>query len=452
MTRRGRSDSAAREGPERAGQTGVGAVGAAGGLDPRTGSLAVVVVEAAELVDHGHDGVDATNDTAGTDISAEDAFWDVAAERINGSGADVIVVNGDTTSAIRGISRNGLDQEVWAVDAGQLVSLGSSVTKEQADGVITISGTPGYQQVSLIRVAPADWTRRRPRSGRDLRSSHPGGRPNRAHTASGELHRQVFTVGPRTSILRQYQPGGPSLPPPAADQDTLRGMGAGVAAAAMVDTDRVAELSWTSGHVTRGFSHSPLRRASVWSSYPHPIQRNRVNMPRTPYATPGTEAPGATPVYEGLKAQMGMVPNVVQLLGHSGPAAAGLAGVLDTLFNQLEVDPKLRELAYLVVAKTNESSYCIGHHTMFASEAGWSDDEIARIGPGAGTDTIFEPKGRAVAQFAEEVTRNVTASDEALDAIAEQLSPPEVADITFTVAAANLVQRVGKNLGAELEF
>ena len=175
-------------------------------------------------------------------------------------------------------------------------------------------------------------------------------------------------------------------------------------------------------------------------------------MPRTLYATPGTEAPGATPVYEGLKAQMGMVPNVVQLLGHSGPAANGLAGVLDTLFNQLEVDPKLRELAYLVVAKTNQWPYCTGHHTMFASQAGWSDDEIVRIGPGAGTDTIFGPKGQAVAQFAEEVTRNVTASDEAVAAITEQLSPTEVADITFTVAAANLVQRIGKNLGAELEF
>ena len=40
----------------------------------------------------------------------------------------------------------------------------------------------------------------------------------------------------------------------------------------------------------------------------------------------------------------------------------------------------------------------------------------------------------------------------AFDAIAEQLSPAEVADVTFTVAASNLVQRIGKNLGAELEF
>ncbi|MEE9413750.1 MAG: carboxymuconolactone decarboxylase family protein [Acidimicrobiales bacterium] len=175
-------------------------------------------------------------------------------------------------------------------------------------------------------------------------------------------------------------------------------------------------------------------------------------MPRTPYATPGTEAVGATPVYEGLTAQMGMVPRVVQLLGHSAPAAAGLAGVLDTLFNQLTVDPKLRELAYLVAAKTNECPYCTGHHTMFASQAGWSDEEIGRIRPGAGDDPSFGSRERAVARFAEEATRNVVASDEAVTAMTEQLSAAELSDIAFTVAAANLVQRVGKNLGAELEF
>lgn len=175
-------------------------------------------------------------------------------------------------------------------------------------------------------------------------------------------------------------------------------------------------------------------------------------MPRTAYATPGTEAVGATPVYDGLQSQMGMVPNVVQLLGHSGPAAAGLGGVLDTLFNQLEVDPKLRELAYLVAAKTNECPYCTGHHTMFASQTGWSDDEIAMIGPGAGANPAFGMKGQAIAQYAEEVTRNVVASDQTLDSLTSNLSQAEVADIAFTVAAANLVQRIGKNLGAELEF
>ncbi|MDW3177497.1 MAG: carboxymuconolactone decarboxylase family protein [Acidimicrobiia bacterium] len=175
-------------------------------------------------------------------------------------------------------------------------------------------------------------------------------------------------------------------------------------------------------------------------------------MPRLAYATPGTEASGATPVYEGLQAQMGMVPNVVQLLGHSAPAAAGLAGVLDTLFNQLSVDPKLREVAYLVAAKTNGCPYCTGHHTMFASQAGWSDNEVARIGPGAGGDPAFDARVQAVAQFAEETTRAVVASDEAIAGMAQHLNSAEMSDIAFTVGAANLVQRIGKNLGAELEF
>ncbi len=80
------------------------------------------------------------NDVIGTDIPAEDTLWDVIAERIRTAGADAVLVNGDTTAAIRGIARNGLDVEVWVLEQGQLASLGDSVDRDDADGAITIQG------------------------------------------------------------------------------------------------------------------------------------------------------------------------------------------------------------------------------------------------------------------------------------------------------------------------
>ena len=84
--------------------------------------------------------LEAVNDVAGTDIPAEDALWSVVAERIRASGADTVLINGDTTSGIRGISDNGLDVAIWVTDQGQLANLGDSVDRDAAEGAITIQG------------------------------------------------------------------------------------------------------------------------------------------------------------------------------------------------------------------------------------------------------------------------------------------------------------------------
>ena len=93
------------------------------------------------LADLGLDVVLSTVNTVSTDdVVAEDRYWDTTAERIRTEGAEVIVINGDTTGAIRGIGRNGLDQELWVVTADQLTNLGTTVDRSEADGAITLAG------------------------------------------------------------------------------------------------------------------------------------------------------------------------------------------------------------------------------------------------------------------------------------------------------------------------
>jgi hypothetical protein len=93
------------------------------------------------LTDLGLDIVLSTVNTVSTDdVVAEDRYWDTTAEKIRTEGAEVIVINGDTTGAIRGIGRNGLEQELWVVTADQLTNLGTTVDRSEADGAITLSG------------------------------------------------------------------------------------------------------------------------------------------------------------------------------------------------------------------------------------------------------------------------------------------------------------------------
>jgi len=91
-------------------------------------------------------------------------------------------------------------------------------------------------------------------------------------------------------------------------------------------------------------------------------------MPRIPYAEKGTEAQGATAVYTKLETEFGFVPNLLKVLGHSGPSTQAMGAVLDNLFHHLSIAPRIREMAYLTVAKHNQCTYCVGHHTFFAKQ------------------------------------------------------------------------------------
>lgn len=175
-------------------------------------------------------------------------------------------------------------------------------------------------------------------------------------------------------------------------------------------------------------------------------------MPKIPYAHEGSEAPEATAVYKRLKKGFGLVPNVVKLLGHSGPATHAMGDVLDAYFNKLSLSPRIREIAYLTVARANACSYCQGHHVPLAKAAGLSEGQIDRLGQEGFASPEFLEAERAVIRFAYETTKQVAASDAAVDALKSHFSPKEVAELAFVAAAGNFIQRIGKNLGAELEL
>ena len=174
-------------------------------------------------------------------------------------------------------------------------------------------------------------------------------------------------------------------------------------------------------------------------------------MPRIPYATPGTEAAEATPVYQELEKSFGRVPNLVQLVGHSGAATRGLGSLLRIYFGELSLPVRIREIAYLTVARHNGCAYCQGHHVPIAKQAGVTDAQLALLGPdGFDSPELAEPE-RAVVRFAWETSRDVAASDEAIAALKRHFSTAEIAELAFVVASGNAIQRIGRNLGVELE-
>jgi len=174
-------------------------------------------------------------------------------------------------------------------------------------------------------------------------------------------------------------------------------------------------------------------------------------MPRIAYAELEEAAQGARPVYEQLEKQMGMVPNLVKILGRSGPVTQAMGSVLDVYFNQLGIPPRLRETAYLTVARHNGCGYCQGHHVPMARKEGLSEAQIEKLDPSGFESEEFDPGERAVIRYAYEATHDVEVSDETFEALKQHYGPEEITEIAFVVATANFIQRITRVLGVELE-
>jgi hypothetical protein len=94
------------------------------------------------------------NDIDQGDIQGNNDAWAIYAERIAADGSEVVFAVGSGQAAVRGISANGLDVEVWVLDEDSLNNLGAATATADADGAITVSGLTDQEQFEDDSIAP----------------------------------------------------------------------------------------------------------------------------------------------------------------------------------------------------------------------------------------------------------------------------------------------------------
>ncbi len=109
------------------------------------------------------------------------------------------------------------------------------------------------------------------------------------------------------------------------------------------------------------------------------------------------------PIMEGLKAKIGMVPNIFATLAHSPAALNTLVSMSGALAEGL-IDPKSREALALRIGQSHGCQYCTAAHTAMAQMAGASMEETIDFRQGKSddaktqallmlTDAILESRG-----------------------------------------------------------
>ncbi|MGD9902771.1 MAG: carboxymuconolactone decarboxylase family protein [Vicinamibacterales bacterium] len=90
-----------------------------------------------------------------------------------------------------------------------------------------------------------------------------------------------------------------------------------------------------------------------------------------------TIATGAVkPLFDGVQAKLGAVPNLFRVLGTAPAALSGYLNLSGALASG-SFDGRLREQIALTVAETNHCGYCLSAHTFIGARLGLTEQAIA---------------------------------------------------------------------------
>jgi 4-carboxymuconolactone decarboxylase len=168
---------------------------------------------------------------------------------------------------------------------------------------------------------------------------------------------------------------------------------------------------------------------------------------RIPYPDP-SQAP--EPVAEALNAVPPL--NIFRMLAHAETAFRPFLRFGGAILQDLQLDPKLRELAILQVAARAEAEYEWVQHVAIGLAVGLTDAQVAAVKAGMiDTDPSLGSAERAVCRFTVEVLEQPRVSDEAFAAVSAHLSPREIVELMLTVGNYFMLARVMTTLELELD-
>ena len=115
-----------------------------------------------------------------------------------------------------------------------------------------------------------------------------------------------------------------------------------------------------------------------------------------------------------------------------------------------EFDARKREIAVLRVAHVTRSKYEWTQHVAVAKRTGVPGDEIAKIAVD-GTVTTLSEEGNLLCRVADEISRDVRLSDEALAEIVTRYGQRQAAELILCCSYFNMLSRLLESARIELE-
>jgi alkylhydroperoxidase family enzyme len=154
--------------------------------------------------------------------------------------------------------------------------------------------------------------------------------------------------------------------------------------------------------------------------------------------------------FEKIESAGARVLNLYKAVAHSPDVLRNLMRLGNSLLARAELEPKLRELAILRVAKLCGSEYEWTQHVPIALEMGVTQEQVEAISNWKAS-VAFSDIERAVLEYTDEVAENVRVKDETFTTLQKYLSEQSLVELTLSIGYWGMVARVLVPLQVEIE-
>jgi len=143
--------------------------------------------------------------------------------------------------------------------------------------------------------------------------------------------------------------------------------------------------------------------------------------------------------------------NIFRMLAHAEKLMRGFGQLGSAILGRATLDPRLRDLAILRVARRSPAAYEWQQHVPIARATGASETEIAALERDDCDAPCFGARERALLRFTDELLAAPRASDDALAAMRAAFSDEELCEVILTVGYYMMVARFLETTGVDLE-
>jgi alkylhydroperoxidase family enzyme len=151
-------------------------------------------------------------------------------------------------------------------------------------------------------------------------------------------------------------------------------------------------------------------------------------MPLIPYADTAALPDAAREAFERLPRKL----NIFRMWANAPACFTSGIRFGGNILARQKLDPALRELVILLVARLEGGTYEWVQHVPIAEAAGCKKEKIGALEGGLTDSDVFSAQEKALLGFSREVIRNVKASEESVARASEFFSPQEIVEIILT--------------------
>lgn len=169
-------------------------------------------------------------------------------------------------------------------------------------------------------------------------------------------------------------------------------------------------------------------------------------MARIPYADPESASPETRQALENLPPL-----NIFRMLAQADSAFVPFLKFGGAVLSSLELDPKLRELVILLVAKEMNAEYEWVQHVGIARELGVEPAQIEAIERMELDAAALAPDARALLVFADQVIDATRANDQVFATLQEYFPPRQIVETLLVIGEYQMLAQVMTNLDLETD-